>query len=80
MHHELPTVVGTTTLLEHQQLFNQVWLLTKVVLAIQRNNQTKWAWYNNLEPASIMGFNNLCVKLLSLFNSFILVKNNFAKL
>jgi hypothetical protein len=39
-----------------------------------------WAWYNNLKPNSIMGFNDLCAKLISWFSTSILAKRSFMKL
>jgi len=38
------------------------------------------AWYNNLEPNSIVGFINLCVKLMTHFSNIILAKKTFTKL
>jgi hypothetical protein len=38
------------------------------------------AWYNNLEPNSIKGFNDLCAKLVAHFITNITAKKNFTEL
>jgi hypothetical protein len=55
-------VVGTITLSKQQELFNQDWLLTRIMMVAQGGNQAQRAWPKNFELAYIIGFNNLCVK------------------
>ena len=41
--------VGTITLPEHQQLFNKDWLLTRIMITTQGDNQAQRAYPKNLE-------------------------------